>query len=182
MAITNALLATAIAAPPGLMPARQQMAISLGFHIVVASFGVALPAFIFVMHWRGAFRNDVIALTIAHRWSKVAAVLFAIGAVSGTVLSFEMGLLWPGLMGRFGDVIGLPFGMEGIGFFLEAIFLGLYLYGWGRMPLAVDSTQRQHVSPSSVRQRDWHVSARIGRDEAVDRAVQDPVGGTAIYQ
>jgi cytochrome d ubiquinol oxidase subunit I len=70
----------------------------------------------------------------------VAGVLFAIGAVSGTVLSFEMGLLWPGLMGRFGDVLGLPFGLEGVAFFLEAIFLGLYLYGWGRMP------PRRHVA------------------------------------
>ena len=90
-------------APPGLLPAREQMALSLGFHIVLASFGLAFPALIFVLHWRGAFRGNSLALEIAHRWAKVAAVLFAIGAVSGTVLSFEMGLLWPGLMGRFGD-------------------------------------------------------------------------------
>ncbi|HYZ68957.1 MAG TPA: cytochrome ubiquinol oxidase subunit I [Mycobacterium sp.] len=121
-------------APPGLLPARDQMALSLGFHIILACFGVAFPTMIFVMHLRGIRRNDPTALRLAKRWSKVSAVLFAIGAVSGTVLSFEMGLLWPGLMGRFGDVLGLPFALEGLSFFVEAIFLGIYLYGWDRMP------------------------------------------------
>ena len=93
--------------PPGLLPAREQMAVSLGFHIILSCFGVAFPAMIFVMHRRGIVANDPIALRLAKRWAKVSAVLFAIGAVSGTVLSFEMGLLWPGLMGRFGDVLGL---------------------------------------------------------------------------
>lgn len=121
-------------APPGLLPAREQMALSLGWHIVLACFGVAFPTMIFVLHRRGIVRNDAVALDLARRWSKVSAVLFAIGAVSGTVLSFEMGLLWPGLMGRFGDVLGLPFAFEGISFFVEAIFLGIYLYGWDRLP------------------------------------------------
>jgi cytochrome bd ubiquinol oxidase subunit I len=89
---------------------------------------------IFLMHCRGVFRHDATAVRLASRWAKVSAVLFAIGAVSGTVLSFEMGLLWPGLMGRFGDVLGLPFAFEGLSFFVEAIFLGIYLYGWDRMP------------------------------------------------
>ena len=120
--------------PPGLLPARQQMALSLGWHIILACFGVAFPAMIFVMHLRGIRREDPVALGLARRWAKVSAVLFAIGAVSGTVLSFEMGLLWPGLMGTYGDVLGLPFAFEGLAFFLEAIFLGIYLYGWGRMP------------------------------------------------
>ncbi|WP_243697126.1 cytochrome ubiquinol oxidase subunit I [Aeromicrobium phragmitis] len=120
--------------PEGLLPARQQMALSLGWHIILACFGVAFPAMIFVMHWRGIRRNDAVALGLAQRWAKTSAVLFAIGAVSGTVLSFEMGLLWPGLMGTFGDVLGLPFAFEGLSFFVEAIFLGIYLYGWGRMP------------------------------------------------
>src|SRR3954469_12597676 len=110
------------------------MAVSLGWHIVLACFGVAFPAMIFVVHRRGVVRGDQVALTLARRWAKVSAVLFAIGAVSGTVLSFEMGLLWPGLMGPFGDVLGLPFAFEGLSFFVEAIFLGIYLYGWGRMP------------------------------------------------
>lgn len=120
--------------PSGLLPARNQMALSLGWHIILACFGVAFPSMIFVVHWRGVFRGDAVALELAKRWSKVSAVLFAIGAVSGTVLSFEMGLLWPGLMGRYGDVLGLPFAFEGLAFFIEAIFLGIYLYGWGRMP------------------------------------------------
>lgn len=113
--------------------ARTQMALSLGFHIVLSCFGVAFPALIYVVHRRG-LAGDTDALVLARRWSKVAAVLFAVGAVSGTVLSFEMGLLWPGLMSRYGDVIGLPFAMEGIAFFLEAVFLGIYLYGWDRLP------------------------------------------------
>jgi cytochrome d ubiquinol oxidase subunit I len=120
--------------PPGLLPARQQMAVSLGWHIILACFGIAFPTMIYVMHRRGIVRDDAVALGLAKRWAKVSAVLFAIGAVSGTVLSFEMGLLWPGLMGRFGDVLGLPFAFEGLSFFVEAIFLGIYLYGWGRMP------------------------------------------------
>lgn len=119
-------------APVGLLPARDQMALSLGSHIVLACFGVAFPSMIFVVHLLG-IRGNATALELAKRWSKVSAVLFAIGAVSGTVLSFEMGLLWPGLMGKYGDVLGLPFAFEGLSFFVEAIFLGIYLYGWGRM-------------------------------------------------
>lgn len=120
-----------------LLAARWQMALSLGFHIVLSCFGVALPAMIYVLHRRGLRDNDPDALLLAKKWAKVSAVLFAVGAVSGTILSFEMGLLWPGLMGTFGDVIGLPFAMEGIAFFLEAIFLGIYLYGWDRLPARV---------------------------------------------
>src|SRR5229473_4519870 len=84
--------------------------------------------------WIGIRRGDAAALLLARRWSKIMAVLVAVGAVSGTVLSYEMGLLWPGLMGRFGAAIGVPFSMEGIFFFLEAIFVGVYLYGWRRLP------------------------------------------------
>lgn len=109
------------------------MALSLGSHIILACFGMALPAMIFVAHWRG-INGDPDALVLARRWSKVAGVLFAIGAVSGTILSFELGLLWPGLMERYGEVIGLAFSLEGISFFLEAIFLGMYIYGWDKVP------------------------------------------------
>jgi cytochrome d ubiquinol oxidase subunit I len=128
------LLIWLAAEPEGLLPARNQMALSLGWHIVLACFGVAFPAMIFVVHRRGVRGGDEVALELAKRWSKVSAVLFAIGAVSGTVLSFEMGLLWPGLMGPYGDVLGLAFAFEGLSFFVEAIFLGIYLYGWGRLP------------------------------------------------
>ena len=126
-------LLAAVVEPEGLLPARQQMALSLGWHIILACFGVAFPTMILVAHWRGVYRDDADALRLAKRWGKTSAVLFAIGAVSGTVLSFEMGLLWPGLMGTYGDVLGLPFAFEGLSFFVEAIFLGIYLYGWGRM-------------------------------------------------
>src|ERR1700716_4363231 len=102
-----------LAEASSLLPARYQMAFSLGWHIVIAAFGVAFPAIIFVVHRRG-LRGDPDALVLAKRWAKVSGVLFALGAVSGTILSFELGLLWPGLMGRFGDVIGVPFALEGL--------------------------------------------------------------------
>jgi len=117
-----------------LIAARYQMALSLGFHIVLSCVGVAFPALVFLVHRRGLRDGDADALVLARRWSKVAAVLFAVGAVSGTILSFEMGLLWPGLMSTYGDVIGLPFALEGLAFFVEAIFIGIYLYGWDRLP------------------------------------------------
>ncbi len=127
------LVNTVASAEAALLPARNQMALSLGWHIVIACFGMAWPAIIFVMHRMG-LRGNKEALELAKRWSKVSGVLFAIGAVSGTILSFEMGLLWPVLMERFGDVVGLAFALEGISFFLEAIFLGLYVYSWGKLP------------------------------------------------
>lgn len=123
-----------LAATPDLFAARQQMALSLGWHIVVASLGVGFPVVILTAEWLGWRRGDRDAARLARRWSKAFAVLFAVGAVSGTILSFELGILWPGLMGTFGDVWGLPFAIEGIAFFLEAIFLGVYLYGWDRLP------------------------------------------------
>lgn len=118
----------------GLAAARYQMAISLGFHIILACFGVGFPLVAFIAHRRGLIHRDLDALHLAKRWSKVMAVLFAVGAVSGTILSFEMGALWPGLMGPFGDVVGLMFALEGVAFFVEAIFIAIYLYGWNRLP------------------------------------------------
>src|ERR1700733_12484962 len=116
------------------VPARSQMGSSLGFHIILACFGVAFAFVTMTAEWIGIKRKDPVAMLLARRWSKVMAVLVAVGAVSGTVLSYEMGLVWPGLMGRFGAAIGLPFSLEGIFFFLEAIFVGVYLYGWRRLP------------------------------------------------
>jgi cytochrome d ubiquinol oxidase subunit I len=116
-----------------LLLAREQMAFTLGFHIILASMGVGFPLIALVANWWGLRKNDDVALTLARRWSHVMAILFAVGAVTGTVLSFEMGLLWPGLMGRFGDVFGIPFAIEGIFFFTEAIFITLYIYGWKRL-------------------------------------------------
>jgi cytochrome d ubiquinol oxidase subunit I len=120
--------------PSQLLPARMQMAFTLGFHIILVPMGVAFTFITLLAHYRGLRRGDEDALRLAERWSKVAAVLFAVGAVSGTVLTFEMGLLWPRLMGRFGDAFGIPFAIEGLFFFLEAIFLAVYIYGWKRLP------------------------------------------------
>ncbi len=122
---------------PDLLAARLQMALSLGWHIVIACFGVGLPALILLAEWLGWRRGDGTYNRLARRWARVAGVLFAVGAVSGTILSFEMGILWPGLMGTFGEVIGLPFALEGIAFFIEAIFLGIYLYSWDRLPTRI---------------------------------------------
>lgn len=110
------------------------MAFTLAYHILLVPFGVAFPTYALVMNGIGIFRNDPLALRIARRWSVVMAVLFAVGAVTGTILSFEFGILWPKLMGRFGSALGLGFAIEGLAFFLEAIFIGIYLYGWTRLP------------------------------------------------
>jgi cytochrome bd ubiquinol oxidase subunit I len=116
-----------------LLAARNQMGFTLGFHIVLACFGVAFPAMMLIAEWRGRRRNDEAALRLARNWSKAVAVLFAVGAVTGTVLSFEFGLLWPRFMDRFGDAFGIAFAIEGIFFFLEAIFIAIYIYGWDRL-------------------------------------------------
>lgn len=113
--------------------ARMQMAFTLGFHIIFACLGVGLPVLLLFAEWRFLLTQDELWRTLARRWSKAFAVLFAVGAVSGTVLSFELGLLWPEFMGRFGAVIGLPFTLEGFAFFIEAIFAGIYLYGWDKL-------------------------------------------------
>ncbi len=97
--------------------ARSQMAFTLGFHIILASLGVALPFMMLVANYRGLRRNDPDALKLAQRWSKAVAVTFAVGAVTGTVLSFEFGLLWPAFTGRFGQVFGVLFAIEGLFFF-----------------------------------------------------------------
>lgn len=123
--------------PDQLLPARLQMAFTLGFHIILACYGVGLPVLMLAAEWRFLKTGDRIWQTLAQRWSKSFAVLFAVGAVSGTVLSFELGLLWPGFMDRWGAVIGLPFTMEAFAFFLEAIFVGIYLYSWDRLPARV---------------------------------------------
>lgn len=119
--------------PEQLLPAREQMAFTLGFHIILVPFGVAFTLLMLIANARGIRRNDETALLLARRWSQVAAVLFAVGAVSGTVLSFELGLLWPRLMGTYGPAFGIPFAVEGLFFFLEAVFVAIYVYGWRRM-------------------------------------------------
>jgi cytochrome bd ubiquinol oxidase subunit I len=113
-----------------LIAARSQMAMSLGFHIVFAAIGIAMPLMMTIAEWKWLRTADKVYLTLAKRWAKGTAILFAVGAVSGTVLSFEFGLLWPSFMNWAGALIGPLFALEGFAFFTEAIFLGLYLYGW----------------------------------------------------
>ena len=117
------------------LAARSQMAMSLAFHIIFAAVGIAMPLLMIIAEWLWLRTKDEIYLTLAKRWAKGTAILFAVGAVSGTVLSFELGLLFPQFMRWAGAIIGMPFSLEGFAFFTEAIFLGIYLYGW------------KHVSP-----------------------------------
>lgn len=109
------------------------MALSLGFHIVFAEIGIAMPLLMVLAESQWRRTGDDFFLQLAKRWAKGSAILFAIGAVSGTVLSFELGLLWPRFMELAGPIIGMPFSLEGFAFFTEAIFLGVYLYGWDRI-------------------------------------------------
>src|SRR3954467_13682124 len=120
-------------AQPDMLEARQMQAISLTVHIPIVCFGIAFPAmFLFVegLHMR---TGDKTYKALAKRWSKVALILFAVGVVTGTILSFEFGLLWPDFMATFGEVFGIAFGLEGISFFVEAIFIAIYVYGWDRL-------------------------------------------------
>jgi cytochrome d ubiquinol oxidase subunit I len=116
-----------------LLFARSQMAMSLAFHIIFAVVGIGMPVLMVIAEWRWLKSGDDVLLELAKRWAKGTAILFAVGAVSGTVLSFELGLLWPTFMEHAGAIIGMPFSLEGFAFFTEAIFLGIYLYGWNRI-------------------------------------------------
>ncbi|WP_055472940.1 cytochrome ubiquinol oxidase subunit I, partial [Streptomyces pathocidini] len=129
----DAVMELMAAGPEQTLPARQLMAFTLATHILLVPFGVALPFLTLLMHHRGLRRQDADALLLARRWSAVMAVQFAVGIVTGTVLSFEFGLLWPGMMGRWGDVFGIGFGVEAWAFFLEAVLIAIYLYGWNRL-------------------------------------------------
>ena len=112
--------------------ARSQMALSLGFHIIFSCIGMVMPFFMAVSHYYWLKTNNVVYKNIAKAWSKGVAIFFATGAVSGTVLSFELGLLWPEFMKHAGPIFGMPFSLEGTAFFIEAIALGFFLYGWDR--------------------------------------------------
>ena len=116
-----------------LLAARSQMAMSLAFHIVFACVGMAMPLLMVIAERRWQKTRDPVYLDLSKRWAKGTAIMFAVGAVSGTVLSFELGLLWPGFMKHAGPIIGMPFSLEGLAFFMEAIFLGLFLYGRKRL-------------------------------------------------
>ena len=113
--------------------ARAQMAFTLMFHIILVPLGVSWSAMTLIANYRGIKRGDRDALGLAQRWSKYMAVTFAVGAVTGTVLSFEFGLLWPQFMGKWGEAFGVPFAFEGLFFFTEAVFISIYIYGWRRL-------------------------------------------------
>jgi cytochrome bd ubiquinol oxidase subunit I len=113
--------------------ARQMQALSFAAHIPLVCFGIAFPAMVLFLEWRYLRTGDQLYRTLAKRWSKVMLALFAVGVVTGTILSFEMGLLWPNFMATFGDVFGVAFALEGFSFFLEAIFIAIYVYGWDRL-------------------------------------------------
>jgi cytochrome bd ubiquinol oxidase subunit I len=116
-----------------LLEARQMQALSFAVHIPLVCFGIAFPAMVLRAEWLWMRTGDDVYRVLAMRWTKVMVALFACGVVTGTILSFEMGLLWPGFMGTFGAVFGLGFALEGFSFFVEAIFIGIYVYGWNRI-------------------------------------------------
>jgi cytochrome d ubiquinol oxidase subunit I len=116
-----------------LLEARQMQALSFAVHIPLVCFGIAFPAMVMFVEWMHLRTGDELYLTLAKRWSKVMVALFAVGVITGTILSFEMGLLWPNFTATFGSVFGVGFAIEGFSFFIEAIFIGIYVYGWGRL-------------------------------------------------
>src|SRR5919108_498369 len=117
-----------------LLAARETQAMSFIFHIPLTCFGIAFPAIVLFAEGLWLRTGDPVYRALAKRWSKVMLMLFAVGVVTGTILSFELGLLWPNFMATFGEVFGLAFGLEGFSFFLEAIFIAIYVYGWDRLP------------------------------------------------
>src|SRR5436309_14873587 len=116
-----------------LLQARQMQALSFAVHIPLVCFGIAFPAMVLFVEWLYVRSGDELYRTLARRWTKVMVALFAVGVITGTILSFEMGLLWPDFTATFGPVFGLGFAIEGFSFFAEAIFIGIYVYGWGRL-------------------------------------------------
>jgi cytochrome d ubiquinol oxidase subunit I len=116
-----------------LLQARQMQALSFSVHIPLVCFGIAFPVMILFVEWLYLRSGDQLYRTLARRWTRVMAALFAIGVITGTILSFEMGLLWPAFTSTFGSVFGLGFAVEGFSFFMEAIFIGIYIYGWDRL-------------------------------------------------
>src|SRR5260370_1403415 len=157
----------------GLLAARSQLEMSLCFHIVFAAIGIAMPLLMIIAEWQWLRTKDEVYLALTKRWAKGTAILFAVGAVSGTVLSFELGLLWPGFMRYAGAIIGMPFSLEGFAFFTEAIFLGIYLYGRTRLP------PRAHLFPAAVAplsrwRRIWRRRSQRSRDSLHPRSVRRP--------
>src|SRR6201996_4045490 len=116
-----------------LLEARQMQALSFAVHIPLVCFGIAFPAMVLFVEWLYHRSGDPVYLAIARRWTRIMVALFAVGVITGTILGFEMGLLWPAFTSTFGAVFGLGFAIEGFSFFLEAIFVGIYAYGWNKL-------------------------------------------------
>jgi cytochrome d ubiquinol oxidase subunit I len=133
--VTSAVVAAAFAPVDQhyLLQARQMQALSFAVHIPLVAFAISFPAMVLFVEWLWLRTGDQLYLTLARRWTRVMVTLFAVGVITGTVLSFEMGLLWPNFTGTFGSVFGVGFAIEGFSFFMEAIFIGIYVYGWGRL-------------------------------------------------
>src|SRR3954454_9147926 len=128
-----ALVDLAVVAVDPVPWARAQMAFTLAFHIILVPLGVSWAFMTLVANYRGLRHGDADAMRLARRWSTYMAVTFAVGAVTGTVLSFEFGLLWPRFMGQWGEAFGVPFAFEGVFFFTEAVFISIYIFGWRRL-------------------------------------------------
>src|SRR3979490_795628 len=116
-----------------LLQARQMQALSFAVHIPLVCFGIAFPAMVVFTEWLYLRTGDELYVVRAKRWTKVMVALFAVGVITGTILSFEMGLLWPNFTGTFGSVFGLGFAIEGCSFFMAAVFIGISVYGWDRL-------------------------------------------------
>jgi len=155
-----------------LFAARSQMAMSLGFHILFAAVGIGMPLLMVIAEGLWIRTGDPLYKALCHRWAKGTAILFAVGAVSGTALSFELGLLWPEFMALAGPIIGMPFSLEGFAFFSEAIFLGIWLYGWDK------------VSPRAHWAAGWAVAASGALSGAfvvcANAWMNDPQGFTMV--
>ena len=155
-----------------LFAARSQMAMSLGFHILFAAVGIGMPLLMVIAEGLWIRTGDPLYKALCHRWAKGTAILFAVGAVSGTALSFELGLLWPEFMELAGPIIGMPFSLEGFAFFSEAIFLGIWLYGWDK------------VSPRAHWAAGWAVAASGALSGAfvvcANAWMNDPQGFTMV--
>ena len=179
-----------------LLEARQMQALSFAVHIPLVCFGIAFPSMVLLVESLYLRTGDELYRTLAKRWSKVMIALFAVGVVTGTILSFEMGLLWPNFMATFGDVFGLAFGLEGFSFFVEAIFIAIYVYGWDRMsprlhllsgvPVVVGGRDRlavrhlgQRVDEQSRPGSGWRTGARSTSSRGT-RCLETPTCGREL--
>jgi len=171
---------------PDLLEARQMQALSLAVHIPLVCFGISFPAIVLFVEGLWLRTGNPVYKALAKRWSKVMLILFAVGVVTGTILSFELGLLWPNWMAAFGDVFGLAFALEGISFFVEAIFIAIYVYGWDRLPKRAHFMSGIPVAISGITGSFMVISVNSwmnhpGGFDVVDGKVVDPRPFDALF-